>query len=161
MHSQLHYQEILSPIIHNKDILTSFAHYFSQAIDIDNRTTENQCFPSVVCALVFISIICNHFDGVFATFQVYLDKVAGNLSTPTSLIGTASQISFKSSCVSFTAKNPMLLSRFLTLVIPVNHPINVEFNTMFKSNFMKQKFSIKQSLTKRGQSSLVVDVVGI
>ena len=94
MHSQFHYQEINSPIMHNKDILTSFAHYFSQAIDIDNRTTENQCFPSVVYALVFISIICNHFDGVFATFQVYLDKVAGNLSPPTSLMGTASQISF-------------------------------------------------------------------
>ena len=55
----------------------------------------------------------------------------------------------------------MLLSIFLTLVVPVNHPINVEFNTMFKSNFMKQKFSIKQSLTKRGQSSLAVDVVRI
>ena len=55
----------------------------------------------------------------------------------------------------------MLLSRFFTLVVPVNHPINVEFNTMFKSNFMKQSLSIKLSLTKRGQSSLAGDVVGI
>jgi len=52
MHSQFHYQEILSPIIHNKDILTSFAHYFSQAIDIDNRTTENQCF-FVLCFHIY------------------------------------------------------------------------------------------------------------
>ena len=117
MHSQFHYQEINSPIIHNKDILTSFAHYFSQAIDIDNRTTENQCFSSVVCALVFISIICNHFDRVFATFQVYLDKVAGNLSPPTSLMGTASQISFKSSC-KLHCQEPNVVIKILNFSCP-------------------------------------------
>ena len=76
------------------------------------------------CALVSISITCNSFDGVFATSQAYLDNAAVFLSPATSLMGIASQISFKSSCVSFTAKDPMLLSRFVTLIVPVNHPIN-------------------------------------
>ncbi len=152
----LQFLKSVSPIIYQKDIFTSFAHYYSQA----NNINREAMFPfRGFCFSLHIYVICNHFDGVFATFQAKSANIARSLSPPTSLMGTASESSFKSSCVSFTAKDPMLLSRFLTLVVPVNHPINA-FNIMFKFKFMKNEFSIKQSLTRKCGSSKVVDVVG-
>ena len=65
-----------------------------------------------------MNIVCDYFGGVFANFQAYRGR-AISLWPTTSSMGTASQISFKSSSESFTAKEPMLVSRFLTLVVPV------------------------------------------
>ena len=63
-------------------------------------------------------IIHNHFDGVVAYVHLYFKKISNSRSPATSETGTASEISLKSSSVSFTDRDPMLLSRFLTLVVP-------------------------------------------
>ena len=54
--------------------------------------------------------------GVSANFHVR--RNCGDLTPATSLMGTASEISFKSSFVSLTCNDPILSYRFLILVVP-------------------------------------------
>lgn len=73
----------------------------------------------------------HHFlGGVVENFQQNLEYISSSLSPATSSIGTDSEITFRSSSVSFKANDPMLLSRFLTLVVPVEimSRIPVEIN---------------------------------
>jgi hypothetical protein len=58
------------------------------------------------------------FAGVFANFHEQLAKASVVLYPATPLTGIISAISFKSSLESFTLKEPILLSRFLILVVP-------------------------------------------
>ena len=59
--------------------------------------------------------------GVFANFHEVFRRVSLALDPDTSLIGTASEISFRSSTVSLILTEPRLLSRFLILVVPTNN----------------------------------------
>lgn len=63
-------------------------------------------------------------NGVSANFHIYLVKTSYSLSPLTSSTGTASPISLKSSSVSFTSNDSMLLLRFLSLVVPVEFSRN-------------------------------------
>jgi len=61
------------------------------------------------------------FLGVLANFQEHWTKAPVVRSPATSDTGTASSISFKSSLLSFTLNEPILLSRFFILVVPTTH----------------------------------------
>jgi hypothetical protein len=61
------------------------------------------------------------FLGVLANFHEHWTKAPVVRSPDTSDIGTASSISFKSSLLSFTLNELILLSRFFILVVPTTH----------------------------------------
>lgn len=58
------------------------------------------------------------FAGVFANFQEQLIKLSATIFPATASRGIVSEISFISSLVSLTEKEPMLSSRFFNLVVP-------------------------------------------
>lgn len=58
------------------------------------------------------------FAGVSANFHEQVIKLATILSPAAALMGIISEISCTSSSVSFTPKEPILVSRFFILVVP-------------------------------------------
>jgi len=88
----------------------------------------------------------NYFGGVVANFQLYCDKLWFSRFPAISATGTASEISFKSSSVSFTIRDPMLFSKFFTLVVPmvsnkykhVKILGTININDFFDSNYQYQ-----------------------
>lgn len=58
------------------------------------------------------------FAGVFAHCQMYAANGPVNLSPAKPSAGKASEISFKSSPVSFMFNDPMLFSKFSIFVVP-------------------------------------------
>lgn len=61
------------------------------------------------------------FGGVFANFQEQRIRLSDTLFPVAALMGIISDISCKSSFVSFTLKEPTLASIFLVLVVPTKH----------------------------------------
>lgn len=72
------------------------------------------------------------FGGVSANFQEQRIKVSIVRSPTTSDIGIASVISFKSSLLSFTFNEPILLSRFFIFVVPTKHELRYKCHALIK-----------------------------
>ena len=75
----------------------------------------------------------------------------------TSSNGTASDISFRSSSVSFTFKEPILLSRFLILVVPIKS--STQMNERYKRfDTLENKISQNSSKVIWNQTQLFMSI---
>jgi len=74
------------------------------------------------------------FGGVSANLHEHLTNASVVRFPATSDIGTVSVISSKSSLLSFTSSEPILLSRFFILVVPTTHKNYRNVNSQEKNN---------------------------